>query len=139
MNIVASAASIQKIDNDLVPNFGANNGAENSQPVRLGLRSSKGVIGVFDKPALRPLHLKRPRLWDGCAVQQIVAARGVIPSNVFGRDVVVPGCRETRANRREYQPQTQPKRPPDSHEIIIPPKGLAGLMCTPPTCSGLEG
>ena len=95
MDIVTAVSAIQKVDHDLVPDFGANHRAENSQPLGLRLRSSEGVIRVFDKTAFRPLHLLRPRLRNGVAIQQIVAARSVVPGDVFGGNVVMPGCRQT--------------------------------------------
>src|ERR1035437_8189287 len=106
MDVVAAVSAIQKIDDDLVPNFCANDRAEDSQPVRLGLRSSESVICIFDKTALRKLYLQ--------------GARGVMPSYVLRRNVVVPGCCKTRAIGEEDKPQPQPKRSLDFHRIHYP-------------------
>ena len=101
-------SAIQEIDNDLVANFGANHRAENSQPLGLRLGNGEGVVCVFDETSLRPSQLLRPRLRNGVAIQQIVAAGSVVPGDVFGGDVVMPGCGKAGGNREATEPRVLP-------------------------------
>src|SRR5579864_6675030 len=105
MDVMAALAAIQEDDDDLVPDFCADHRAQNSEPVRLRLRTLKSVVRIFDVPRLRPLHFQRPRLRDGRSIQKITAARRVVPGNVFGRDVVMARCGKARRKGTEEKAQ----------------------------------
>ena len=96
----------------------------NSQPRRRRLRSLEGIVRVFDQAALVPFQLSRPWRRNGIAIQQVVPARSVVPSDVFGGDVVMPGCRQAGGGGQPDKQQAYPNRSRNSHGTIIRLRGL---------------
>src|ERR1700722_9982152 len=98
MQVMAEVSAIQKFDDNFVPNFRPNDWPKNSQPLGLGLLGGESIVGIFDEAGLGPLQLQNPRLANGRGIEQIVAAWSVIPRNVFGSDVIMPGRCQARGN-----------------------------------------
>lgn len=121
---MTAVPTIQEVDHDLVSNFGANDRAENSQPLGLPFWGREGIVCVFDKTALIPFQLSRPRLRNGIAIQQVVPAGSVVPSDVFGGNVVMPGCGQAGGRGKPDKQQAYPNRSLNSHGTIIPLRGL---------------
>src|ERR1051325_2996476 len=48
MDAMRMPATVQELDNDVVTNFGADDGPEDSQPLRLRLAGVEGVVGVLE-------------------------------------------------------------------------------------------
>ena len=122
MHVVEQARAVQKLDKDVVSNFRANDRAKNSQPLRLRLGSGEGIVGVFDEACLGPLVLLQIRLRQRFTGQQIVAAGCIVPGDVFGRYVVMPGRHEARSRQED---KTQSNSSLDLHRIIIPLRKLS--------------
>src|SRR5271154_4871915 len=141
MHVVTAVSTIQKLDDDLVPDLSANCRTENSQPLGLWLGCGEGVVRVFNKTALRPAHLERPRLRNRVAVQKIATAGSIIPRHVFSCDVVMAGgSKAGRGTKKEEREGSA-----DSHADIIPlqhpvattiPKSTSGSRRSQGTLAG---
>jgi hypothetical protein len=123
MQIVTATSTIQEVDHDLVSNFGANDWAEDSQPLGPSLWSREGIVCVFDKTTFIPFQLSRPRPRNEIAIQQVAPTRSVVPGDVFGCYVVMPSFSQAGGGEQDKQ-QAYPKESLNSRGIIIPLRGL---------------
>ena|SRR5919204_819474 len=103
MDAVRHSAAIEKIYDDGVADFGADDRPKNAQPLWLALSHGKSGIRIFNETSLSPPSPVSPGWRNGLSMQQIATTRSVIPCDIFGRDKVMAcsGNAEGRRNGEE--------------------------------------
>src|ERR1700719_4227948 len=118
-----SSTAVKKIDNDGVTDLGANDRAQNSQPIGLRFENREGGVGILNVASLIPLGLSAPGHGNLPGTQNVLASRGIVPGNIFCCDVVMASTRLRnlcRYQRNEDQEQLTRFHESITFNILLP-------------------